>query len=53
MLDTMLRRLDHSELPDHLAWGEDIARYIAVLAGCQEVEISRPAERMHARWKWA
>jgi 6-pyruvoyl-tetrahydropterin synthase len=53
MLDTMLSRLDHTELPDDLTWGEDIARQIAVLANCQEVEISRPAERIHARWRWA
>lgn len=53
MLHTMLARLDHCELPDDLAWGEDIARQIAVLGGCTEVEVSRPAERIHARWKWA
>lgn len=48
----MLARLDHSELPDDLSWGEDIARQIAVVGGCDEVEISRPAERIHARWRW-
>jgi hypothetical protein len=51
-LNTLLGRLDHSELPDDLSWGEDIARQIAVIAGCQEVEVSRPAEGIHARWKW-
>lgn len=52
-LDTILARLDHSELPEDMSWGEDIARYIAVLGSCNEVEISRPAERIHARWRWS
>ena len=52
VLDQMLSRLDHTELPDDLTWGEDIARHLACLANAQEVEISRPAERIHARWKW-
>ena len=49
---TMLARYDHTELPDNLAWGEDIAREIATLVNCVEVEISRPAEGIHAKWKW-
>lgn len=51
-LNTMLARYDHSELPEHLAWGEDIARELGSLANCVEVEVSRPAEGIHARWKW-
>lgn len=51
-LNTMLKRYDHSELPEHLAWGEDIARELGSLANCVEVEVSRPAEGIHARWKW-
>ena len=53
MLATMLGRLDHTELPDDLSWGEDIARQIAALANAVEVEVNRPAERIHARWRWA
>ncbi len=53
MIDVMLRRLDHTELPDDLSWGEDIARQIACLANAVEVEVSRPAERIHARWRWS
>lgn len=51
--DRLLARFDHSELPDDLSWGEDIARQIAVIGSCDEVEVSRPAERIHARWRWA
>lgn len=51
-LNTMLARYDHSELPEHLAWGEDIARELGSLANCVEVEVSRPAEGIYARWKW-
>lgn len=51
-LNTMLARYDHSELPEHLAWGEDIAREIATLVNCVEVEVSRPAEGIYANWKW-
>jgi hypothetical protein len=51
-LDALLARLDHTELPDDLAWGEDLARQIALIGGVDEVEISRPPERIHARWKW-
>jgi hypothetical protein len=51
-LNTMLKRYDHSELPEHLAWGEDIARELGSLANCVEVEVSRPAEGIYARWKW-
>jgi hypothetical protein len=51
-LNTMLKRYDHSELPEHLAWGEDIARELGGLANCVEVEVSRPAEGIYAKWKW-
>lgn len=51
-LNTMLARYDHSELPENLAWGEDIAREIATLVNCVEVEVSRPAEGIYANWKW-
>lgn len=51
-LNTMLARYDHSKLPDNLAWGEDIAREVATLVNCVEVEVSRPAEGIYANWKW-
>ena len=51
-LNTMLARYDHSELPENLAWGEDIAREIATIVNCVEVEVSRPAEGIYAKWKW-
>lgn len=51
-LNTMLARYDHSELPENLAWGEDIAREIGSLINCVEVEVSRPAEGIYAKWKW-
>lgn len=50
--NTMLARYDHSELPEHLAWGEDIAREIGALVNCVEVKVSRTAEGIHAKWKW-
>ena len=52
MIDKMLARLDHTVLPDDMKWGEDIARHIAVLVNAAEVEVSRPAERIYARWRW-
>lgn len=51
-LNKMLERYDHSELPENLAWGEDIAREVGSLINCVEVEISRPAEGIYAKWKW-
>jgi 6-pyruvoyl-tetrahydropterin synthase len=51
-LDTMLKRLDHTMLPDDMAWAEDIARQIAVIGGVDRVEVSRPADGMGAEWTW-
>jgi hypothetical protein len=51
-LNKMLERYDHSELPENLAWGEDIAREVGSLINCVEVEVSRPAEGIYAKWKW-
>lgn len=52
-LRTLLAEWDHSLLPDNLAWGEDIARAVAILCGVVEVEVSREAEGLHARWTCA
>ena len=51
-LNQMLKRYDHSELAENLEWGEDIAREIGSLINCVEVEVSRPAEGIYAKWKW-
>lgn len=50
-LADVVAELDHTILPDTLASGEAIAEHVGRrLAGCIEVEISRPLERIHARW---
>lgn len=47
----VLAELDHSHLPDELAWGEALAEHIAGrLPGAIEVEVRRPLERIGARW---
>lgn len=49
-LNDALAVLDHSVLPDELAWGEAIARHIlAQFRDCIEVVVSRPAERIYAK----
>lgn len=53
MIDTLLARLDGTFLPNDLSWGEDIARQLAITVNCMEVEVSRPVDRIHARWRWA
>jgi 6-pyruvoyl-tetrahydropterin synthase len=50
-LDTLLKVWDHKELPDNLAWAENIAYAIGRLAKCVEVEVRRPLEGFHARWR--
>jgi 6-pyruvoyl-tetrahydropterin synthase len=51
-LEEVLRELDHTHLPHDLAWGEALAEHIgAQLAGCLEVEVRRPLERIAARWR--
>lgn len=50
-LKTMLSLWDHKELPENMAWGEDIARAVGTLANCVEVVVSRPLEGFHARWR--
>lgn len=49
-LNQLLRQWDHKTLPDGMATAEDIARTVGLLAGCVEVEVSRPLERLYARW---
>lgn len=50
-LDTVLASWNGTHLPAELAWGEDIAFAVGRLVNCVEVVVSRPDERMHARWK--
>lgn len=53
-LDGILKEIDHKELPDTLAWGEDIAEWVASRfddASCVAVDVSRPLERLYARWE--
>lgn len=55
LLRIAISKLDHRELPTELAWGEDIAEWIAdemTLAGAAVlmVEVNRPAERIYAKW---
>lgn len=53
-LAAILRRLDHTELGVELSWGEDIAKRVADNfddRACVQVDVSRPLERMYARWE--
>jgi 6-pyruvoyl-tetrahydropterin synthase len=44
--------LDHTVLKSDLASGEAIAEHLGrLLEGCVEVEVSRPLERIRARWR--
>lgn len=50
-LDALLATLDHTLLPDEMAWGEDIIPVIATLANVVAVEVDRPAEGFFIRWR--
>ena len=51
-LQVVLDQLDHRRLPDSIRWGEELAEHIGLaLPGCIKVKISRPAERLYAKWK--
>lgn len=50
-LVSLLSAWDHSELPDHLSWAEDIAAVVGTLANCVAVEVRRPLEGFHGRWR--
>ena len=50
-LAAVLEPLDHTVLAAELASGEAIAEQIGRnLAGCRQVDVSRPLERIYARW---
>jgi len=55
-LDSILKQIDHTELPCELAWGEDIAEWVARKfddSSCVAVDVARPLERFYARWERA
>lgn len=49
-LDRVLHAWDGKALPPHVQDGEEIAAWIGRLVGCVEVVVSRPDERIYARW---
>lgn len=49
-LDRLLHAWEGKTLPPHLQYGEEIAEWIGRLVDCVEVVISRPDERIYARW---
>jgi hypothetical protein len=50
--ETVRQQLDDRMLPDELRFGEDLAEHIGnQLPGCVAVDVSRPLERIYARWE--
>lgn len=51
-LTAAVQRLDHTVLPEELAFGEALAEHVGrSLDGCIELEVKRPLERIYARWR--
>lgn len=61
-LRSLLLPLDHTLLPDELAWGEPLAQYVAdnlnmerrinsAASRCIAVDVVRASERVYARWE--
>lgn len=50
-LRCLLCSFDHAILPPKLSRGEDIARFVGENLDCHQVDVSRGAERIYARWK--
>lgn len=49
-LQNVLNSFDHTELPEHFAWGEELAAEILrMMPDCCEVKISRNSERIYAK----
>ncbi len=51
-LSVALSEVDHTLLPENLAWGEEIAAWVGDKLkhlGCIRVDVSRPLERIFAR----
>lgn len=49
-LQDLLKQFDHTHLPEHLAWGEDMAEHIGVELGALRVQVNRPLENIYAEW---
>jgi hypothetical protein len=49
-LDRLLGSWNGRHLPPYLQSGEEIAAWIGRFLGCAEVIVSRPDERIYARW---
>lgn len=49
-LQDFLSKFDHTHLPDHLAWGEDMAQAIGTALGAVRVQVNRPMEHIYAEW---
>ena len=50
----ILSQIDHTTLPNTMAWGEDIAWFVAESwddTACVAVDVDRPLERIYARWE--
>ena len=59
-LNEAIGHFDHRVLPDHIAWGEALAEFVgnsinreAERTICVAVDVSRPLERIYARWEAA
>lgn len=64
LLQGILKTIDHTTLPPELAWGEDLAEWIAGKLNenpncpaprstplCVRVQVNRPAEHIYAEWQ--
>lgn len=49
-LDTMLRRLDGTTLPNRADWNEDIAVQVGTLCNCVKVRVWRQDDRLGCEW---
>lgn len=49
-LKSVLSEIDHSQLPKPLIRGEAIAQWVGEKMGAHSVDVSRPLERIHAKW---
>lgn len=50
-VQAVLKTLDHTHLPDNLAWGENIAEFIGRLfPHAIRIQCNRPMEHIYAEW---
>lgn len=50
-LELVLSEIDHSLLPKSLIRGEEIAQWVGQKMNAHSVEVSRPLERIYAKWE--